>query len=57
MSLSTTETYLHNAKRQMSQTDINKSLIRAVDELVRQIKDMESEMHRIKRSVQMARRF
>jgi hypothetical protein len=57
MSLSTTETYLRNAKQQFSQSDINLSLIRAVDELLRQVKDMDNEMRRLKRSVQMARRF
>ena len=57
MSLSSTETFLRNAKQQLSQTDINQSLIRAINELVREVKDMENEMHRIKRSIQMARRF
>lgn len=57
MSLSTTETFLRNAKQQFSQTDINQSLIRAVDELLRQVKDMDNEMRRLKRSLQMARRF
>ena len=57
MSISSTETFLRNAKQQLSQTDINQSLIRAVGELLREIKNMESEMHRLKRSIQMSRRF
>jgi hypothetical protein len=57
MSLSSTETFLRNAKQQLSQTDINQSLIRAIGELMREIKDMENELHRVKRSVQMSRRF
>jgi phage host-nuclease inhibitor protein Gam len=57
MSLASTETLLRNAKHQLSQSDINQSLIRAIGELMREIKDMENEMHRLKRSVQMSRRF
>jgi hypothetical protein len=57
MSFSASETFLRNAKQQLSQTDINQSLIRAVSELLRQVKDMEQEIHRVKRSVQMSRRF
>lgn len=57
MSFSASETFLRNAKQQLSQTDINQSLIRAVTELLRQVKDMEHELHRVKRSVQMSRRF
>jgi hypothetical protein len=57
MSLASTETFLRNAKQQLSQTDINQSLIRAIGELLREIKDMENEMHRLKRSVQMSRRL
>ncbi len=57
MSLSSTEVFLRNAKQQLSQSDVNQSLIRAIGELVRELKDMENEMHRLKRSVQMSRRF
>ena len=57
MSVSSTETFLRNAKQQLSQTDINQSLIRAINELLHEVKDMENEMHRIKRSIQIARRF
>ena len=57
MSFSSTETFLRNAKQQLSQSDINQSLIRAMNELLREMKDMESQMHRLKRSIQMSRRF
>ena len=57
MSLSSTESFLRNAKQQLSQTDINQSLIRAIGDLLREVKNMENEMHRIKRSIQMSRRF
>lgn len=57
MSLSSTDNFLRNAKQQLSQTDINQSLIRAIGELMREIKDMENEMHRLKRNIQMSRRF
>jgi hypothetical protein len=57
MSMSSTEAFLRNAKQQLSQTDINQSLIRAIGELMREIKDMENELHRVKRNVQMSRRF
>lgn len=57
MSLASTETFLRNAKQQLSQSDINLSLIRAISEMLREMKDLESEMRRIKRNVQMSRRF
>lgn len=57
MSVSSTETFLRNAKHQLSQTDINQSLIRAIGDLLHEVKNMENEMHRIKRSIQMSRRF
>jgi hypothetical protein len=55
MSLSSTESFLRNAKQQLSQSDINQSLIRAVADLLREMKDMENEIHRIRRSIN--RRF
>ena len=55
MSLSSTESFLRNAKQQLSQTDINQSLIRAIAEILREVKNMENEMHRMRRSVN--RRF
>jgi len=55
MSLSTAETFLQNAKRQLSQTDINESLIRAIGDLIREVKAIESEVHRVRHRVM--RRF
>jgi len=57
MSLASTETFLRNAKQQLSQADINQSLIRAIGDLLREVKNMESELHRMRRSIQMSRRF
>lgn len=55
MSLSTAETFLRNAKRQHTQTDINESLIRAIGDLIRELKAIESDVHRVKSKVR--RRF
>jgi len=57
MSLSTAETFLQHAKHQHSQVDINQSLIRAITELLREIQALETEVHSVRRSVQMSRRF
>jgi uncharacterized protein YlxW (UPF0749 family) len=57
MSLSTAETYLQNAKQQVSQRDINDSLMKAVAELTREIKRLEDEVRRVRRDVQVSRRF
>jgi len=51
MSISTAETFLRNAKRQHSQTDINESLIRAIGDLIRELKVIENEVHRVKNRV------
>ena len=57
MSVPTTETFIQLAKQQHSQIDINSSLIRAITELARQLKNMEQEIHSLRRNVQMSRRF
>jgi len=57
MSLSTAETFLQHAKHQLSQTDINQSLIRAITELIRELQNLENEVHSVRRSIQMSRRF
>ncbi len=57
MSVSTTETFLQLAKQQHSQIDINDSLIRAITELAREMKNMEQEIHSLRRNIQMSRRF
>ena len=55
MPVSTAETFLRYAKEQRTQTDINNSLIRALAEILREMKDMESEVNRLRRVVN--RRF
>jgi hypothetical protein len=57
MSLSTSETFIQLAKQQHSQIDINASLIRAITELTRELKNMEQEVHSLRRNIQMSRRF
>jgi hypothetical protein len=57
MSLSTAETFLQQAKHQLSQTDINQSLIRAITEIIREVRSLESEVHSMRRNIQMSRRF
>ena len=57
MSVSTSETFLQLAKQQHSQIDINASLIRAITELTRELKNMEQEVHSLRRNIQMNRRF
>lgn len=51
MSISMAETFLRNAKRQHSQTDINESLIRAIGDLIRELKALESDVHRVRNKV------
>jgi septal ring factor EnvC (AmiA/AmiB activator) len=57
MSLSIAENFLRNAREQHSQTDINSSLLKALAELTRDVKRLDEEMRRVRRDVQMARRF
>jgi len=57
MSISTAENHIRNAKQQVAQRDINESLLRAITELTAEIKRLEDDMRRIKRDVQMGRRF
>lgn len=57
MSLSTADTFLQHAKHQLSQSDINQSLVRAISELIREVRDLESEVHSVRRNIQMSRRF
>lgn len=57
MSISSAETFLRNAKEQVSQRDINDSLLKAIAELTREIKRLDNEIHRVRREVQVARRF
>ena len=57
MSVSSAETFVANAKQQVSQRDINNSLVRAVTELTKEIKRLEDEIRRVRRDVQVSRRF
>jgi adenylosuccinate lyase len=57
MSISTAETFIRHATEQVSQRDINASLLKAIAELTREIKRLDSEVHRVRREVQMSRRF
>jgi len=50
-----TEFYLCEARKQISQSDINQSLIMAIDELAREIKRTQDEIHRIRHNTR--RRF
>ena len=57
MSVSSTETILRNAKMQISQRDINDSLMKALAELTKEVKRLEDEVRRARREAQMGRRF
>ena len=57
MSLSSAETFLRNAKEQVSQRDINASLLKAIAALTREVERLDNEVHRLRRDVQMSRRF
>jgi phage host-nuclease inhibitor protein Gam len=57
MSLSTAESFVQKAKQQHSQVDINDSLLKAIGELTREVKRLDDEIRRVRRDVQMSRRF
>ena len=57
MSLAQAETFLANARQQTSQRDINLSLWKAIGEMVKEIKQLEDDVRRVRRDVQMSRRF
>jgi hypothetical protein len=57
MSISTAETFVRNAREQISQRDINESLLKAVVELTREVKRMDDEIRRVRRDIQVGRRF
>jgi hypothetical protein len=57
MSLSNAEIFIRNAKEQVAQRDINVSLLKAVAELMREVKRLDDELHRVRRDVQVSRRF
>jgi hypothetical protein len=51
------ERFVSEAKRQVSQRDINESIIRALDELTREIKRIDDAVQRVRRDIRVARRF
>jgi hypothetical protein len=57
MSLSNAEIFIRNAKEQVAQRDINVSLLKEVAELMREVKRLDDELHRVRRDVQVSRRF
>jgi hypothetical protein len=57
MSLSLAENFVRNAREQHSQQDINASMLKALGELMREVKRLEDELRRTRRDVQMSRRF
>ena len=57
MSVSSAETYVQKAKQQLSQIDINDSLLKAMGELMREVKRLDDEIRRVRREAQMSRRF
>ncbi|HEX3937563.1 MAG TPA: hypothetical protein VHX43_08660 [Xanthobacteraceae bacterium] len=56
-SQSTIEYFLREAKQQVSQRDVNESLIRAINELIREVKRIDDTVQRARRDIQISRRF
>lgn len=57
MSITAAENFLRNARDQISQKDINDSYLKAMTELTREVKRLEDEIRRVRRDVQVSRRF
>lgn len=57
MSISTVETFIRNAKEQVTQRDINDSILKAIAELIRENKRLDDEIRRVRREVLVSRRF
>lgn len=57
MSIANVENLVRIARQQMSQRDINESLIKAIAELAGECKRLEDEVRRARRETQMGRRF
>jgi len=57
MSITSAENLIRIAKDQLSQRDINDSLLKAIAELTREVKRLDDEVRRARRDVQIARRF
>jgi hypothetical protein len=56
MTLSRAEIFLRAAKQQASQRDINESLFKAIDELIREVQSARDEAQRARRDLQVIRR-
>ena len=57
MSISTVETFVRNAKEQVTQRDINESILKAITELIRENRRLDDEIRRVRREIQVSRRF
>jgi uncharacterized protein YlxW (UPF0749 family) len=57
MSITNAENQIRIARQQMSQRDINESLLKITAELIAEVKRLEDEVRRVRRDVQVGRRF
>ncbi|HEY4139949.1 MAG TPA: hypothetical protein VGM57_00970 [Pseudolabrys sp.] len=57
MSINNAENQIRIARQQMSQRDINESLLKIAAELITECKRLEDEVRRVRRDVQVGRRF
>jgi hypothetical protein len=57
MSIAAAENFLRNSREQVAQKDINDSYLKAMTELTREVKRLEDEIRRVRRDVQISRRF
>lgn len=57
MSITNVENIVRIARQQMSQRDINESLMKAIIELAAECKRLDDEVRRVRRDVQVGRRF
>ena len=57
MSISNAENQIRIARQQMSQRDINESLLKVASELLAECKRLDDEVRRVRRDVQVGRRF
>jgi uncharacterized protein YlxW (UPF0749 family) len=57
MSITNAENQIRIARQQMSQRDINESLLKITAELITEVKRLEDEVRRVRRDVQVGRRF
>lgn len=57
MSITNAENQIRIARQQMSQRDINESLLKIAAELLAECKRLDDEVRRVRRDVQVGRRF